>query len=35
MKRSESFLDAIKGIERIVIVTHNYPDPDAIALPGV
>lgn len=31
MKRSERFLEAVKGFESIVILTHSYPDPDAMA----
>jgi nanoRNase/pAp phosphatase (c-di-AMP/oligoRNAs hydrolase) len=31
MKRSERFLEAVKGFKSIVILTHNYPDPDAMA----
>jgi len=31
MKRSESFLEAIQGVDSMVILTHSYPDPDAMA----
>jgi nanoRNase/pAp phosphatase (c-di-AMP/oligoRNAs hydrolase) len=31
MKRSERFLETLKGFESIVILTHSFPDPDAIA----
>lgn len=31
MKRSERLLEAIKGFESVVILTHSYPDPDAMA----
>lgn len=31
MKRSERFLEAIQGFESMVILTHSYPDPDAMA----
>lgn len=31
MKRSTRMLEAIKGFESMVILTHSYPDPDAMA----
>lgn len=31
MKRSEKFLEAVKGVDSLVILTHDYPDPDAMA----
>jgi nanoRNase/pAp phosphatase (c-di-AMP/oligoRNAs hydrolase) len=31
MKRSKRFLEAIQGFESVVILTHSYPDPDAMA----
>ena len=31
MKRSERFLKTLKGFESMVILTHSFPDPDAMA----
>jgi len=31
MKRSEKLLKAVKGFDRLVVLTHDYPDPDAMA----
>lgn len=31
MKRSERFLKAIQRFDHLVILTHSYPDPDAMA----
>lgn len=31
MKRSERFLQALSGAPGVSVVTHNFPDPDAIA----
>ena len=31
MKRSERFLKAIQRFDHMVILTHSYPDPDAMA----
>ena len=31
MKRSERFLQKLQGFKSMVILTHSYPDPDAMA----
>lgn len=31
MNRSERFLKAVQGFDRVIILTHSYPDPDAMA----